>query len=401
MFRIVTSPLAAISEQLSSPKFRRLGVEYYRFDTGAALLAAAVERAAQLVVVEAKLPDMTGFDLCQSVKAHPLLQHVRVILVLSRSELRTEVLQRVAAAGCDDILALPASAEELYQQVARLFRLPQRLGRRICVELFAEIEPVGDAESTGQTLTGRVVNVSARGARVVLDTPSEQRLRQLDGVRLTLSRPLEGREAIVVGRVAWRGEPQVGEGAVFGVEFDALDDTARRALNELSLWEVIALPDRTEVVFQGDFTEAAEFGDLADRLQNVVEFDLGGVRYMNSAGVRKWVQFLERLTNVTAYTLVRCSTAFVVRASIVPRLVGTGRIESFWAPYICERCEVEDRRLLQVSTPTSVQDLAEMQFRCSSCEGSLMLDDVPERVFAFLSMREHGVQHYSGESSFG
>jgi CheY-like chemotaxis protein len=387
MIRIVTSPGAAIAEQLASPSFRRLGVDHKALATGAEILAEIKERPPQLVIVEGTLADMTGFAVCERVRMTETLRHVRVMLALPREELGPTTLKRVAAVGCDDLLALPAPGEELYQQVALLLRLPQRLGRRISIELFADIEGLGPGDAAGtshSTLVGRVVNISPTGARVVLDKAMDKPASSLERVRLTLSRPLEGREVQIEGRVVWRGEARGTDPLSFGVEFQNLDEPTRRALAALSLWEVVALPDRTQVVFQGDLTEVAEFEDLADRLSGLVEFDLGGVRYLNSAGVRKWVLFLEKLVNTTAYTFVRCSTAFVMQASMVSRLLGDGRIDSFWAPYVCQSCEREDQRLLHVSSPTSIQQMAEAQFRCSTCGGPLVLDEVPERVFAFL-----------------
>lgn len=386
MIRIVTSPGAAIAEQLASPSFRRLGVDHLALPTGAAILAEVKERPPQLVIIESSLADMTGFDVCEQIRASKPLRHVRVMLALPRGDLGPTTLKRVAAVGCDDLLALPAPGEELYQQVTLLLRLPQRLGRRISIELFADIEGLGPggAASTAAALVGRVVNISPTGARVVLDRAIDKPQGALERVRLTLSRPLEGREVQIEGRVVWRGEAKGADPLSFGVEFQNLDEPTRRALAALSLWEVVALPDRTQVVFQGDLTEVAEFEDLAGRLSGLVEFDLGGVRYLNSAGVRKWVLFLERLASVSAYTFVRCSTAFVMQASMVGRVLGNGRIDSFWAPYVCQSCEREDQRLLHPSSATSIQQMAEAQFRCSSCGGPLVLDEVPERVFAFL-----------------
>jgi DNA-binding response OmpR family regulator len=386
MIRIVTSPGAAIAEQLASPSFRRLGVEHQVFPTGAAILAAIQKNAPQLVILEGSLVDTSGFALCEKIRSEETMRHVRVMLALPREELGPKTLKRVASVGCDDLLALPAPGEELYQQVALLLRLPQRLGRRISIELFADIEGLGPNGGTNgpNALVGRVVNISPTGARVVLDKAAEKPLADLERVRLTLSRPLEGREVQIEGRVVWRDETQGSDALAFGVEFQHLDEPSRRALAALSLWEVVALPDRTQVVFQGDLTEVAEFEDLADRLSGLVEFDLGGVRYLNSAGVRKWVLFLEKLVNVSAYSFVRCSTAFVMQASMVSRLLGNGRIDSFWAPYVCEACELEDHRLLHVSASASIQQMAEAQFRCAACRGPLVLDEIPERVFAFL-----------------
>jgi hypothetical protein len=123
------------------------------------------------------------------------------------------------------------------------------------------------------------------------------------------------------------------------------------------------------------------------RLSGRVEFDLGGVRYLNSSGVRNWITFLRRLGNVTEHSFIRCSVAFIAQASMVPAVLGRGRVVSLWAPYHCDRCDRTDERLLHVAAlldRSLGSKVTPPRFSVGQCGGELFFDDLPERYFAFV-----------------
>jgi CheY-like chemotaxis protein len=378
MLRIVSSPGAEIAEQLAAPSFLRLGVEARVVAQGAAMLQEIHERPPNLVIPSAHLADGSGLDACRQINREPALQPLRTILALPRKELDRAMLAELTAVGCDDFIAVPAPADELYHQVAGLFGLPGCLVRGVWAELR-----LGEGSGRGATFGGRVLSLTLTGARVALERMPDQPVADGAGVQVLLSRKSgsAGPRTLVRGRASL---VQVGSGTVCDVQFEAFDGPNRRPLVNLALWDVVASGDRTQALIHGDITESAEFDELAAELSGTVEFDLSGVRYLNSAGVRHWVMFLEKLTKVKAYRFVRCSVAFVAQATMVSRLIGSGHVESFWAPYICESCEHSEQRLLPASTSASMEDMAQVQYRCGDCRGRLVLDDMPQRVLAFL-----------------
>jgi CheY-like chemotaxis protein len=378
MLRIVCAPGVEIAEQLSAPSFLRLGVEARVVAQGAAMLQEIHERPPDLVVLSAHLADGSGLDVCRQLGREPALQQLRTILALPRKELDRAMLAELTAAGCDDFIAVPAPADELYHQVAGLFGLPGCLVRSVWAELR-----LSDAGARGATFGGRVLSLTLTGARVALERAPDQPVAEGAAVQVRLSRKSGGGSSgtLVRGRAAL---VPVGSGTVCDVQFESLEGPSRRPLANLALWDAVAAGDRTQVLVHGDITENAEFDELATELSGTVEFDLSGVRYLNSAGVRHWVVFLEKLGKVKAYRFVRCSVAFVAQATMVSRLIGSGHVESFWAPYICESCEHSEQRLLPASTSASMEEMAQVQYRCGDCRGRLVLDDMPQRVLAFL-----------------
>jgi hypothetical protein len=187
-------------------------------------------------------------------------------------------------------------------------------------------------------------------------------------------------------KVAWVKPGAGGETAV-GLSFVKPPPKVLALLDELCLFELSTQPDGTVDVFlQGEFTERSNFGLLAERLRAAarIEFDAAAVRYISSAGVRAWCDFLATLEGKT-YVFRHCSVALVLQAAMVPRALGTGEVTSLEVPYLCPECDREDLRLLDVSAlARDGGQIAPPTFHCAVCRGELVFDDVPARYFAFL-----------------
>lgn len=373
MTSIVTTNNSTVLRHLGTPAFSRLRVSsHVAVDAQEALeLVRSLRPAVALLDVE--LPGESGYEVCARLKADPALEETRVVLLLEGA-ITPEVIDRLGQSGCDEVLVTPMTGEVLLHKVAQLLGLPRRIRRRMSVSLQV------DVRAGGQATLGRVVDLSPDGARIILEQAVG---RKAVTVRMSTG---EGETPLAIqAEVVWEAEDA--EGVQCGVEFKNLDLAARTALQDLSLWESSVEPDGSRLVtFQGDFREHTRFGRLASRLVGRVVFDLAYVRYLNSAGVRHWVEFLRSLKQVSEYRFVRCSVAFVSQASMVPESLGTGVIESFMVPYACDGCDLEEERLMQ--TPAfAVPGIWPPElpvFRCPRCGDDLAFDDIPARYFAFL-----------------
>jgi CheY-like chemotaxis protein len=374
MLTVLTTSNSAVLRQLGSRPFQRLGVRHRLATNGVEALAIIQRERPSLCIIDTELPEMDGYQLCSRIKSDPELRGTRVMLVVGSVMDRAQI-ERLGDSGCDDVFSVPAPSDELYQHAARLLNLPHRQDRRIQVQVRIEVN------AGAQVIAGRVENISSTGAKVLLDAP----VTGVKEVRLRLFRTDDERAAVVRGRVIWQ-RPDESGGLALGVEFFDLLPEMQRMLADLALWDVNETEGGLQVVLHGDFTEVTDFDPLRGRLAGRVEFDLSGVRYMNSSGVRNWAAFLRLLKDVD-YTFVRCSVAFTSQAGMVPAVIGKGRIESFLAPYHCDECDRSEERLLQTAALTIPAPVIPPRFRCSQCGGELAFDDVAERYFAFL---EHG-----------
>jgi anti-anti-sigma regulatory factor len=151
-------------------------------------------------------------------------------------------------------------------------------------------------------------------------------------------------------------------------------------------WRIKERPGFTTVEFTGEIDEDADFSELRRQLRGSVVFRLSGIRRINSCGVREWVNFVRDLPNVTELVFSHCSQAIVTQLNMIYNFRGSATVRSFYAPYVCEECNNEEERLLDVDThfPTGV--IGEPpQFLCERCQRPLEFDDLPERYLSFLS----------------
>jgi CheY-like chemotaxis protein len=391
--RLVTTNNVEVFRLLGAQVVGRLGLDYTVASDLDQLLALVAEQQPTVVLVDTELAGGNGFDACARLKADPATAKSHVVLVLdprrSGGRLGKALLDRVAASGADDLMALPIHPDDFYYHLAHLTGLPFRRDRRIGVDLELQLP------MSGQVARGQVVNVGAGGVgvRVGAPLPIGERL----AVRF-VSQGQQSPDTTVI--VAWSratptdsADPDASDAAgdfAAGLRFDGDPPVKTRLLLEqVALFDVSLSDDgsRAAITLHGDFTEMTRFDALSARIAGAteLELDLASVRYLSSAGVREWCQFLSALPAGTTYTFRHCSIAFATQAAMVPLVLGEGAVVSLEAPYFCETCDREDLRLLEPGVVARDGDrLVPPRLHCATCSAELVFDDVPERYFAFL-----------------
>jgi CheY-like chemotaxis protein len=371
MQHVLTASNSEVLRLLGSRACVRLGLARHVVTSGSEALTAARALKPKLVILDAAMPEADGGEVCRALKTDPSLAGCRVMLVVS-GILSREMLDRLAASGCDDVLVMPAVPEEFFAHLADLLDVPRRRRRRVTVELLARVD------SGPHVFEGQVVNLSLTGAMIRLN----KALASVDSVRVRLSREPAGQPVITDARVVWRRD----DSREVGVEFQNLSEEARVHIEALVMWDLVEEEGHQRVYLEGDLTETVSLAGLAERLGPEVDFDAGGVRYINSHGSRLWCTFLQGLTHVRAYTFSRCSVPFTTQATLVPGFLGRGSVVSFHAPYHCDHCERDEVRLLQTAALAEQNgEPVTPRFQCPECGGSLVLDELPERYRAFVA----------------
>jgi signal transduction histidine kinase len=107
----------------------KAGFEVIEASTGAAAMALIQSRAPDLVLLDVKLPDMNGRDICAHIKREPATSRM---MVLQTSASHVEPRHRVASldAGADGYLVEPMEPEELVANVRALLRMRQAENER-------------------------------------------------------------------------------------------------------------------------------------------------------------------------------------------------------------------------------------------------------------------------------
>ncbi len=365
--KLLVSNNSEILRHLAAASFRNLPMEVVVVTGGGEAVAVAEREKPSLCILDAEMAELSGYQATHRIKSS--LSGCRVVLVLG-ARIAAEQMRMVAECGCDEILIAPMESDQLYDVVSIQLGVPRRGSQRYDIDL-AVVTQHGQ-----RAVSGRVSNLSVDGARLVLDAEVGE------GTVLRLDIRPSGEPAMSIrARVVW-AQRRAG-GSTVGAAFEELPQDVRRQLARLTQWEIVHDTERTRIVIKGDITEATRFDDLLPALVGRVDFDLSQVRYMNSLGVREWVEFLRRAP-IQGYELHACSVAFILQASLVEGVTGRGTVSSFFAPYACVRCDHQDERLLQTAAILATDNRQPPQFGCPSCGDRLVLDDIPDRYLAFL-----------------
>jgi DNA-binding response OmpR family regulator len=97
---------------------RAEGFQVVTADAGESALERLADSDPDLLLVDAFLPGLSGFDLCQRVKADAARSHVRVVLSAGMLEPFRE--EQAQAAGSDGTLRKPFEASEVVRVVKAL-----------------------------------------------------------------------------------------------------------------------------------------------------------------------------------------------------------------------------------------------------------------------------------------
>ena len=106
---------------------RARGYDVRLVSAGAQALAMAATARLDCVVIDVRLPDMTGWELCRQIKA--IHRHCEVPIVILAPDLSKESVERSREAGCASWLMRPAAADDVARAVEHV--LAERRGEPI------------------------------------------------------------------------------------------------------------------------------------------------------------------------------------------------------------------------------------------------------------------------------
>jgi putative two-component system response regulator len=101
--------------------FTRQGYHVRTASDGAAAIFAIEEAAPDLVILDVRMPDFDGFDVCRLIKEYPATRLTPVIMVTGQADRATRI--QGIEAGADDFVRKPFDPQELSARVRSLLRL--------------------------------------------------------------------------------------------------------------------------------------------------------------------------------------------------------------------------------------------------------------------------------------
>ncbi|MFI5288407.1 MAG: hypothetical protein ACHQ17_02095, partial [Polyangia bacterium] len=114
--------------------------------------------------------------------------------------------------------------------------------------------------------------------------------------------------------------------------------------------------------------------------------DLAEIERISSFGIREWVDFVTAISaKVTSLWFVECAPKVIDQFNMVANFGGTGHLVSFYAPYRCDYCDDDRRRLVQVVADWEQLKTGKLPERvCESCGNQEYFDEDPLTFFSFL-----------------
>jgi anti-anti-sigma regulatory factor len=117
--------------------------------------------------------------------------------------------------------------------------------------------------------------------------------------------------------------------------------------------------------------------------------DLGDITKISSFGIREWVDFMNQVgQKVDELYLIELAPKIVDQLNMVANFAGKGRVVSFYAPYRCDYCDDDRRRLLQVETDyEAIKNMKPPVRPCEACGNPEYFDEDPTSFFSHLAQQ--------------
>lgn len=96
----------------------REGYSHERIANGAEALSRIRDSAPDLVLLDVMLPEVSGYEICQTVRMDPALNDVKILMMTARGS--TMERRRGLELGADGFIAKPFELKELRDEVRRL-----------------------------------------------------------------------------------------------------------------------------------------------------------------------------------------------------------------------------------------------------------------------------------------
>jgi DNA-binding response OmpR family regulator len=96
----------------------REGYQHERVATGAGALAKICAMKPDLVLLDVMLPEVSGYEICEGVRADPALNAVKILMMTARGSAMER--RKGLALGADGFIAKPFELKELRVEIARL-----------------------------------------------------------------------------------------------------------------------------------------------------------------------------------------------------------------------------------------------------------------------------------------
>ncbi|WP_343630907.1 response regulator [Fluviicola sp.] len=87
---------------------------------GTEALSAVNEHVPDLIILDIMMPDIDGYDVCQTIKSNPAFNHTKIIFLSAKS--RPEDISKGLSMGADKYVTKPFSTKQLLVEIIDLLK---------------------------------------------------------------------------------------------------------------------------------------------------------------------------------------------------------------------------------------------------------------------------------------
>lgn len=146
-----------------------------------------------------------------------------------------------------------------------------------------------------------------------------------------------------------------------------------------------------EISLEGPIGETSPLFTTDIKAATALVLDLEKVTYMNSVGVKNWIQWTVQIKPTCELKMKNAPLMFVNQASTVRGFLPRHAvIESFAAPMICPECNTEKSFLMTVNTnykyatPAEPSKMEAPNVKCPKCNADMETDFLIKKTATFL-----------------
>ncbi|HEY2744114.1 MAG TPA: PilZ domain-containing protein [Polyangia bacterium] len=339
---------------------------------------------ADICFIDRVLPDGDAAAAVGAIRADKRLAHIPLVMVTTSGAPAGDRAD-AQAIGFADVVELPAPPGALGLLVGRLLGVPLREDDRFAVRVH--VFDASGAESP-ETYIGTSVDLSENG--MLLKAKKTAAAGSVLGMRFAL--PGRAGELSLRGRVVRADDKGFAPQHALALAFENVTAADRAALHEYLRvltgdrpfsWRTTDDGGRTIVELYGVLRAESDVAALA-KLKGDVWLKLREFRRISSDSVQKWID-LVRAMPAGRLHLIECPIPFIHQANLITNLLERQEVESFFAPYSCAACGLDEERLIDVKRDLDGgKRRTPPAHKCSSCGAALAFDELTEQYFAFL-----------------
>ncbi len=139
--------------------------------------------------------------------------------------------------------------------------------------------------------------------------------------------------------------------------------------------------------YVGPINEEAEvhLAQILPRLSNKLIINFRQVAFINSCGVRGWINFMREVGKGREIVFEECTPETVMQINMIPSFRGSAKVKSVYASYRCENCSHQQGVLFEKdrNLPKASDDDINEQ-KCPKCGSGMEMEEMEDEFFAFV-----------------